>query len=91
MRTKLSAYGKATFVNDFSFAVMTDSHLRLDAEAGDYWNKNLWGLSADVLAAAVDAINALSVDFAVHCGDLTDRSDSASCRRAPRGSGAVAP
>ncbi|MEE3258145.1 MAG: metallophosphoesterase [Candidatus Latescibacterota bacterium] len=69
-------------MTDFNFAVMTDSHLRFDATEGDYWNKNLWGLSADILTAAVDAINALSVDFAIHCGDLTDRSDSASCRRA---------
>ena len=69
-------------MSEFSFAVISDSHLRLDAAEQYYWNKWLPEYSCQLLSAAVEEINSRSVDFVVHCGDLTDRSDTASFQRA---------
>ncbi len=68
--------------NAFSFAVISDSHLNLDAPELSYWNKWLYAHSCQMLEAAVEEINSRSLDFVVHCGDLTDKSDTASFQRA---------
>ena len=69
---------------DFCFVVLSDSHVDVRANAQDeyWWNRMLVTSSAEILAAAVDDINARGPDLVVHCGDITNASDTASYRAA---------
>lgn len=73
-------------MSDFSFAVVTDSHVDVRPERADgvWWHRALYSRSAEMFSAAVDEINAREPDFAVHCGDLTNVSDEASFREGAR-------
>ena len=58
----------------FSFIVLGDTHLAAEAAPSDtyWWNRILVSRSREILRDAVAQINACGVDFAVHCGDLTN-------------------
>jgi len=76
-------------MSDFSFVIVTDTHVdvREDRSDGLWWNKMLVTPSPEIFAAGVQEINAREPDFVVHCGDLTNRSDQASQEEAARLSG----
>ena len=67
-------------MSDFSFTILSDSHVdvREDAEDGYWWNTMLVSRSREILATAVDDVNERGADFVVHCGDITNLSDPAS-------------
>jgi len=69
-------------MRDFSFVVISDSHVdaRPGGSDGGYWNTMLTSRSRDILSAAVGDINARGVDFVAHCGDITNASDTESYR-----------
>jgi len=71
---------------EFSFVIVTDSHVDVRADRQDvgWWHKMLVTRSVEIFQAAVDEINARKPDFVVHCGDLTNGSDEASIREAVR-------
>ena len=73
-------------MSDFSFVVITDSHVdvRGEREDGCWWNRMLVSLSPEILSGAVGEINERHPDLVVHCGDLTHRSDEESLREAAR-------
>ena len=73
-------------MSDFSFVIVTDSHVdvREDRSDGLWWNRMLTSRSTDILRAAVDEINARGPDLVVHCGDATNVSDAPSFREAAR-------
>ena len=73
-------------MSDFSFVIVTDTHVDVRAERsdGDWWNRMLTTRSDEILRAAVEQINELAPDFVVHCGDLTNVSDEASFREGAR-------
>ena len=67
-------------VADFSFVIVTDSHVdvRPERQDGLWWHRSLYSRSTEMFEAAIDEINARQPDFVVHCGDLTNVSDEAS-------------
>lgn len=68
-------------MGEFSFVIMTDSHLAAGAHCVQhYWNRWLDTRDRDVLITAVEAANAMRPDFVVHLGDLTDNSQPDSFR-----------
>ena len=66
----------------FSFIVLGDTHLAAEAAPSDtyWWNRILVSRSREILRDAVAQINACGVDFAVHCGDLTNDGRASSFR-----------
>ena len=73
-------------MSDFSFVIMTDTHVdvRPERSSGTWWNRMLTERSGEILSAAVAEINNRRPDFVAHCGDLTNVSDEASYREAAR-------
>ena len=71
-------------MSEFSFVVMTDSHVDVCGEDGYWWNRCLYSRSSQILTAAVQEINIRAPDFVVHCGDLTNDSAAENFREAAR-------
>ena len=69
-------------MSEFSFVIVTDSHVdvRDNRSDGCWWNRMLTSRSSEILRAAVDEINARRPDFIVHLGDATNASDAPSMR-----------
>ncbi len=59
---------------EFTFVIMSDSHIDLCASDEYWWNRCLNTQSSRILAAAVEETNKRHPDFVVHCGDLTNDS-----------------
>ena len=73
-------------MSEFSFVVMSDSHLlaHKDVDVGFWWNRMLLSCAPEILGEAVRQTNARRPDFVVHCGDLTQdgsRESFAAARR----------
>lgn len=71
---------------DFRFVIMTDTHVDVRPNAADnvWWNRMLVTRAETLLGEAVRTVNRIRPDFVVHCGDLTNASDTASFRAAHR-------
>lgn len=65
------------------FAVISDTHfdIRL-AQDRSWWNKLLHSRQDDMAVSLVSTIQALSPEFIIHCGDVTNQGDRASFLRA---------
>jgi 3',5'-cyclic AMP phosphodiesterase CpdA len=71
--------------NDFTFLVVTDTHVDVNPGATDWdWDSThnllLNTRGAEALDVFVRDANDLRPDFVVHCGDITNRSDERSFR-----------
>ena len=71
-------------MSDFMFLLVTDTHVdvRPDVQNETWWNTILSSWSTEILSTFVKDANAISPDFVVHCGDLTNASDEKSFRTA---------
>lgn len=71
--------------SDLTFLIVSDTHVHIDSGKPDWdcsWNKILNTKGDEILSVFVEDANAIGPDFVVHCGDLTNVSDEASCRTA---------
>ena len=69
-------------MDDFSFVILTDSHVSTGADDGYWWNRMLVTRAREILTLGVADANALKPDFVAHCGDLTGDSRPESFRAA---------